>query len=330
MGPVPGRATGRRPARAPAGVVAAATALVLGCAACTSPDGTATPTTGSPTGSSTGTLTPVPGPTALPTESGPATSGPPEGGTVETSGPFEVRVVGAPGVSVFVTTDADGSAVATLGAAAVPTGDLAEQDLAGQDQAELDQAAQGATDASAGMRVVAWFAPWGASAEAVPTLLADGSAVLHDADGFVAGFSPPDGGGTLVVDAGVLAVAAPASWRTSGTSSAGTSTGTTPDGTGVVVAFSGVAVVSAVWGEREGGRSLAVTPSTWARGRSSAAHEGLSAQLVALEPEAATETMQDQLACHELGAPDKATWNLEPWRPVVDAAALVVARCNPT
>ena len=90
-----------------------------------------------------------------------------------------------------------------------------------------------------------------------------------------------------------------------------------------------VAVESAVWGEAEGGRSLAVTPSAWARARGRAAQEGLWAQVVALAPDADTPGMQAQLECHELGAPDKATWNLEPWRPDVDAIDMIRERCNP-
>ncbi|GEL95941.1 DUF2599 domain-containing protein [Cellulomonas composti] len=89
------------------------------------------------------------------------------------------------------------------------------------------------------------------------------------------------------------------------------------------------AVESADWGEREGGRSLAVSPAAWARGGGSAASTLLGEQLVALEPEAASDTMQQQLTCHEVGAPDKETWNLEPWRPAVGLLAMAAARCNP-
>ncbi|MCR6689016.1 DUF2599 domain-containing protein [Cellulomonas sp.] len=84
------------------------------------------------------------------------------------------------------------------------------------------------------------------------------------------------------------------------------------------------------WGEREGGRSLAVTPSDWARVGGLAAHELMPVQLAAAEPDAGTATMRGQLACHQLGAPDKATWNLEPWRPAVDSLEMIAARCNPT
>ncbi|WP_414647956.1 DUF2599 domain-containing protein [Cellulomonas sp.] len=40
--------------------------------------------------------------------------------------------------------------------------------------------------------------------------------------------------------------------------------------------------------------------------------------------------MHDQFLCHALGAADKATWNLEPWRPDVGSMATLMARCNPT
>lgn len=93
--------------------------------------------------------------------------------------------------------------------------------------------------------------------------------------------------------------------------------------------FAGTAVEGTAWGDREGGRSLAVTPSAWARRGSDAARALLRRQLVAAEPDAGSATMLDQLRCHEIGAPDKATWNLEPWRPVVGLAATIRALCNP-
>ena len=101
------------------------------------------------------------------------------------------------------------------------------------------------------------------------------------------------------------------------------------DGTAKVW-FTGSAVARTSWGTREGGRSLAVTPTDWARVGSLAASELTWTQLIADEPEADSPTMHEQLSCHELGAPDKATWNLEPWRPDVGALAMIAARCNPT
>ena len=52
--------------------------------------------------------------------------------------------------------------------------------------------------------------------------------------------------------------------------------------------------------------------------------------VVALAPDADTNGMNDQFLCHALGAADKATWNLEPWRPDVGEMATLAARCNPT
>ncbi|GAB2476121.1 DUF2599 domain-containing protein [Xylanimonas ulmi] len=89
-------------------------------------------------------------------------------------------------------------------------------------------------------------------------------------------------------------------------------------------------IVSATWGEREGGRSVAVAPTGWARRAGDAGRELVWAELIAAEPEADTTTMRDQLICHTIGAPDKATWNLEPWRPEVGLLATMAARCNPT
>lgn len=97
----------------------------------------------------------------------------------------------------------------------------------------------------------------------------------------------------------------------------------------VVVPLGTRAVRSTDWGEREGGRSLAVDPTAWARGAGQAGRELVWAQVVAAEPEADTPTMHDQLVCHAVGAPDKATWNLEPWRPDVGLLATMSARCNP-
>jgi hypothetical protein len=163
----------------------------------------------------------------------------------------------------------------------------------------------------------------------------------------------PDGSARAAVPAGVL-IASPAGLTitalTDGTAAVRDATGafvagltTDPWGTALVQVgpevvrlddaanlwFTPVAVESAVWGEAEGGRSLAVTPSAWARARGLAAQEGLWAQVRALAPDADTPGMQAQLECHELGAPDKATWNLEPWRPDVDAIEMIRERCNP-
>ncbi|CAM5784447.1 DUF2599 domain-containing protein [Cellulomonas persica] len=94
--------------------------------------------------------------------------------------------------------------------------------------------------------------------------------------------------------------------------------------------FTGRSILDLVWGEREGGRSLAVTPADWTRAGGRAAEELAAAQLAAADAEAGSPTMLQQLACHQLGARSKATWNLEPWRPDVDPFEMIAARCNPT
>ncbi|MFB7888630.1 DUF2599 domain-containing protein [Cellulosimicrobium cellulans] len=124
----------------------------------------------------------------------------------------------------------------------------------------------------------------------------------------------------------------PAAGTSSGTSSVGTETeGAGPTAAWDVVAPLGTQALRGTdWGEREGGRSLAVDPTAWARAAGQAGQELVWAQLVAAEPEVDTPTMHDQLVCHAVGAPAKATWNLEPWRPDVGLLATMSARCNPT
>lgn len=57
------------------------------------------------------------------------------------------------------------------------------------------------------------------------------------------------------------------------------------------------------------------------------------AEVLALAPDAGTPGMREQFLCHwqlaEIAEPGKLSWNLEPWRPVVDAATMVGSGCNP-
>lgn len=89
-------------------------------------------------------------------------------------------------------------------------------------------------------------------------------------------------------------------------------------------------VASASWGDREGGRSLTVTPTDWGRVSGATGSGTAWADLLAVEPEADTPGMETQLQCHLIGARDKATWNLEPWRPDLSLVEYALARCNPT
>lgn len=152
----------------------------------------------------------------------------------------------------------------------------------------------------------------------VATALTDGTGVLHDASGaFRAGVVVSNDGGTGRLTAatapGVLAVTIQDTAASQ-----------------LVLWWSASTVAGTSWGDREGGRSLAVSPTAWARRGGLAAEEGLRVQLPTLEPEAASSSMLDQLSCHLLGAPDKETWNLEPWRPDVSGLDMLLAQCNPS
>jgi hypothetical protein len=56
-------------------------------------------------------------------------------------------------------------------------------------------------------------------------------------------------------------------------------------------------------------------------------------EVLALAPEADTAGMREQFLCHwtfaEVAQPGKTSWNLEPWRPVVDEDTMVGTGCNP-
>ncbi len=56
-------------------------------------------------------------------------------------------------------------------------------------------------------------------------------------------------------------------------------------------------------------------------------------EVLARSPEAGTPGMRAQFVCHwqfaEIAQPGKISWNLEPWRPVVDDAEMFASRCNP-
>jgi hypothetical protein len=85
--------------------------------------------------------------------------------------------------------------------------------------------------------------------------------------------------------------------------------------------------------------SLRVYPT--ATGRAAAKQLGSSgpeadeawAEVLRLAPQADSAGMREQFRCHwdfaENAQPGKTSWNLEPWRPVVDGATMVTTGCNP-
>jgi hypothetical protein len=103
----------------------------------------------------------------------------------------------------------------------------------------------------------------------------------------------------------------------------------TTDGDALVTSLGVGTPRSATWGTHDGGRSLAVDPNTWARAAGQAGADATWSAVIAAHPDANTPGMHDQLTCHSIGAPTKATWNLEPWRPDVGLLATIAARCNP-
>jgi hypothetical protein len=88
------------------------------------------------------------------------------------------------------------------------------------------------------------------------------------------------------------------------------------------------------WGDLS---SLRVYPTAAGRAAAGEVHNTQGdeawAEVLALAPDAALPGMRDQFLCHwtyaELVQPGKTSWNLEPWRPVVDADAMAGSGCNP-
>lgn len=92
------------------------------------------------------------------------------------------------------------------------------------------------------------------------------------------------------------------------------------------------------WVRYDGLPSLRVYPTAAARvlaGQPGAAADGERAwgEVLADAPDADTPGMREQFLCHwqyaELARPGKTSWNLEPWRPVVDPVTMLDTNCNP-
>ncbi|MFE5341272.1 DUF2599 domain-containing protein [Isoptericola sp. NPDC056578] len=147
---------------------------------------------------------------------------------------------------------------------------------------------------------------------------ADGSVAVRAGGTTVGGLSAPRGARLVAADDTHLEVR-PLADGASG-----------PEDDDVTTTLGTTAVEGTDWGDREGGPSLAVVPTDWAREAGQAGTDLVWAELVTADPDVDTATMHDQLECHAIGAPDKDSWNLEPWRPDVGLVATMAARCNPT
>ena len=89
------------------------------------------------------------------------------------------------------------------------------------------------------------------------------------------------------------------------------------------------------WGDLSSLRVYPTLAGRQAAGQLNNAAQGGEAwgEVLALAPDADIPGMRDQFMCHwsfaEIAEPGKTSWNLEPWRPIVDDAAMVETRCNP-
>jgi hypothetical protein len=95
----------------------------------------------------------------------------------------------------------------------------------------------------------------------------------------------------------------------------------------------------ASWSQSNQPRSLQIYPTTTGRaaarqlGSISPEADEAWSEVLALAPDAATPGMHEQFLCHwefaEVLVPGKPSWNLEPWRPVVDNTTMANSGCNP-
>ncbi|WP_460718437.1 DUF2599 domain-containing protein [Nocardia heshunensis] len=88
------------------------------------------------------------------------------------------------------------------------------------------------------------------------------------------------------------------------------------------------------WTDDIDGRRLHIYPTQAGRTDKFPAALGRAWQEVLTDaPDADTPGMYDQFRCHwewaRVVAPDKPSWNIEPWRPAVGYDATVAAMCNP-
>ncbi|MGY0498867.1 DUF2599 domain-containing protein [Nocardia sp. FBN12] len=99
--------------------------------------------------------------------------------------------------------------------------------------------------------------------------------------------------------------------------------------------YAGLPLIDHVsWTENIDGPRLLVFPTPAGRKTAAPGTDELAWQEVrALDGGADAPGMRDQFLCHwvwaRMVAPDKPSWNLEPWRPDVGYQATVSANCNP-
>ncbi|MGV9714187.1 DUF2599 domain-containing protein [Gordonia sp. NPDC003424] len=120
---------------------------------------------------------------------------------------------------------------------------------------------------------------------------------------------------------------------TVGTSTVGTSTVSTSSATSAAV-YPAPFIDHVQWVQTTLGRSLQIYPTT--SGRRTEADTAMAAawaEVLRQAPDADTPGMRAQFDCHwnyaRAAEPDKPSWNIEPWRPVVSDEEMIATRCNP-
>jgi hypothetical protein len=146
----------------------------------------------------------------------------------------------------------------------------------------------------------------------------------------VAACGTPDDSGPVAVSSGPgVTLAAPSATPTA--AAAATSTAATA----TVDQYAGSPLIDHTrWTDDPDGRRLRVYPTPGGRADTfPAALDRAWHEVLTMAPDADTPGMYDQFKCHwewaRLVAPNKPSWNLEPWRPVVGYQATVAALCNP-
>lgn len=88
------------------------------------------------------------------------------------------------------------------------------------------------------------------------------------------------------------------------------------------------------WVQAPHGRSLHIYPTTAGRHARGADDDATAWwEVLRIAPDAGSAGMRAQFECHwtyaRLVEPDKTSWNIEPWRPVVTGKVMTQDRCNP-
>jgi hypothetical protein len=136
-------------------------------------------------------------------------------------------------------------------------------------------------------------------------------------------------------DSDIRSDSAPAATTTPTITAQATAVTRTPRPTPTVDPYAGQPLIDRLeWTENADGPRLMVHPTRAGRDTTYPGSDLRAWQEIrTADPAADTPGMWDQFRCHwewaRLIAPDKPTWNLEPWRPLVGYDATVDAACNP-